>query len=131
MTTWARHQMNDLTPIVTLQWMIDASPLALVGIGLDGRVSLWNPAAERIFGWSPDEVLGRTAPYVPMESADEHRDLLAATFNGETLVSAEISRQTKSGSLIQLSRSTAPLRDREGAVQGLICIFAVKAPSRG
>ena len=42
-----------------LQALIDSSPLALVEFGLDTRIRLWNPAAERIFGWTPEEMLGR------------------------------------------------------------------------
>ena len=42
-----------------LQAVIDSSPLALVEFGLDTRIRLWNPAAERIFGWTRDEILGR------------------------------------------------------------------------
>ena len=54
-----------------LQALIDSSPLALVEFGLDTRIRLWNPAAERIFGWTREEILGRGG--VPMAPADEAR----------------------------------------------------------
>ena len=55
-----------------LQAVIDSSPLALVEFGLDTRIRLWNPAAERIFGWTREEIVGRGGlPMAPPEKRAE------------------------------------------------------------
>ena len=57
-----------------LQALIDSSPLALVEFGVDTRVRLWNPAAERIFGWSREEILGMGGlPMAPARDAPRPR----------------------------------------------------------
>ena len=45
-----------------LKALVQASPAAIVGLDLQGKVISWNPAAERIFGWRQDEVIGRPHP---------------------------------------------------------------------
>ena len=52
-----------------LHALIDGSPVAIVEFDLDAHVRLWNPAAERIFGWSPAEILGQRLPMVPSRSS--------------------------------------------------------------
>lgn len=49
--------------------LLDYSPLAMFSMDRDGRVIMWNPAAERTFGWSKDEAVGRVLPIVPTKSA--------------------------------------------------------------
>ena len=56
--------------------LIDASPLATVTLDLEGRVRSWNPAAERLFGWSGAEVLGRKLPIVPPELFERSLDVV-------------------------------------------------------
>ena len=67
-----RHQVEQL------QALIDSSPLALVEFGLDTRIRLWNPAAERIVGWSREEMIGRAGlPMAPASKRAESRELFA------------------------------------------------------
>ena len=69
-----------------LQALIDSSPLALVEFGLDTRIRLWNPAAERIFGWSREEMLGRGGlPMAPPDKRAEAEDLFERVRGGETI----------------------------------------------
>ena len=56
-----------------LRALIDASPLAIWVLDLDWNVLLWNPSAERLTGWSPDEVLGRPLPNIPEYGREEFR----------------------------------------------------------
>ena len=66
-----------------LQALIDSSPLALVEFGLDTRIRLWNPAAERIFGWSREEMLGRGGlPMAPPVEARRERGAVRARARG-------------------------------------------------
>ena len=49
----------------TLQTLIQASPLAIITLDPDFKISLWNPGAERMFGWKESEALGRQLPVIP------------------------------------------------------------------
>jgi PAS domain S-box-containing protein len=96
--------------------LIEVSPLPIVDITADRRVRMWNPAAEALFGWSADEVIGLPLPIVPEDRADEHRAVRERTTAGELVVGFETKRRRKDGSLVDVSLSTAPIRDASGAV---------------
>ncbi len=95
----------------TLKGLIEASPLAMIARDRQARVQMWNPAAERIFGWSEEEVLGRPYPLVPEEKEDEFRANIARALRGEPLTGLETRRQKKDGTQIDVSIWTAPLGD--------------------
>jgi PAS domain S-box-containing protein len=102
-----------------LQALIDSSPLALVEFGLDRRIRLWNPAAERIFGWSREEMLGRgDLPMAPPSKHAESEELFARVRSGERLNDYETVRQRKDGTLVDVSIAAAPVRDAFGRVVG-------------
>jgi PAS domain S-box-containing protein len=99
--------------------VIDASPLALVEFGLDTRIRLWNPAAQRIFGWSREEILGRAGlPLAPPWKRAEAEELFARVRAGESLNDYETVRQRKDGTLVEVSIAAAPVRDGSGRVVG-------------
>jgi PAS domain S-box-containing protein len=99
--------------------VIDSSPVALVEFGLDTNIRLWNPAAERIFGWSQDEMLGRAGlPMAPPSKRAESVELFARVRAGESLSGYETVRQRKDGTLVDVSIAAAPVRDRSGRVVG-------------
>ena len=102
-----------------LQAMIDSSPLALVEFGLDTRIRLWNPAAERIFGWTREEMLGRGGlPMAPQSKRAESEELFAKVRAGESLNDFETVRQRKDGTLVAVSIAAAPVKDGSGRVVG-------------
>ena len=102
-----------------LQALIDSSPLALVEFGLDRRIRLWNPAAERIFGWPSGEILGRDdLPLAPTSKRAESEELFARVRCGESVNDFETVRQRKDGTLVDVSIAAAPVRDASGRVIG-------------
>lgn len=107
-----------------LQALIEASPLAIIALDHQARVKMWNPAAERIFGWRAEEALGRFNPIIPKEKREEFRKLSGDVLQGKTLSGIEVSRQDKSGSRIDLSLSSAPLRDAKGNIWGVMGILS-------
>jgi PAS domain S-box-containing protein len=81
-----------------LRAVVEASPLPMLTIQSGGIVTLWNPAAESLFGWSEDEVLGKYIPIVPRDRQEEHRNLRRRTFQrGEVLTGLEVVRRKKDG----------------------------------
>ena len=102
-----------------LQALIDSSPLALVEFDLDTRIRLWNPAAERIFGWSSDEIVGRGGlPMAPPSKRAEAEELFARVRAGEWVNDYETVRLRKDGTLVAVSIASAPVKDGSGRVLG-------------
>jgi PAS domain S-box-containing protein len=102
--------------------LLDASPAAIISCDLDGRVREWNLAAEKLFGWRREEVVGQPLPIVPEEERAKHRDLFQRAA-AEGLPSVEVRRQHKEGHLLDLRLSSAALRDERGEVVALIGVF--------
>lgn len=100
--------------------IIRASPLAIVCLDTNYRVRLWNAAAERMFGWSAQEMLGRELRVVPPSQYESHKALREAAMRGRTLTGIPLRRQRKDGSIVDVSLSTAPLRDHQGRTVGVV-----------
>lgn len=107
----------------TLQALIESSPLAIIALDLDGKVNRWNPAAEQIFGWSAEEALGRFNPIIPKEKEEDFKSRTEAVLQGKVFANMEVRRLRKDGSLIEVSLSTAPLRDATGEIRGVMGIL--------
>jgi PAS domain S-box-containing protein len=100
-----------------LRALIDASPVALVEFGLDTRIRLWNPAAERIFGWTREEMLGRGGlPMAPPSHRAESEDLFERVQAGELINDFETVRLRNDGTLVPVSIAAAPVRDGSGRI---------------
>lgn len=104
--------------------LIRASPIGIVILDAAGNCELWNPAAEAIFGWREEEVLGCPLPTVAPDQADEHQRLRERVLKDEAFTDMEVLRSRKDGTQIHISLSTAPLRDRLGHITGLIGLMA-------
>lgn len=106
-----------------LQAVIDASPLAIVALDLDGTVLLWSRGAERVFGYTDEEALGGPPPYLDNLTAPESRALLARAAAGETLRDVRVGRRRKDRTPVELSLNTAPLHDANGMVIGVLGVL--------
>ncbi len=96
---------------------IETLPLAINVLDRDGTVRLWNPAAERMFGWSKEEVLGRPYPLAPDDLGPEHRNWLGRTIGeSEALRGEKTMRRHKDGSAVEVAIWSAPLRDADGNI---------------
>jgi PAS domain S-box-containing protein len=92
-----------------LEAVVNASPLAIFAYDRDGKVILWNPAAEQMFGWTKEEVLGQLPPHVPDEEWPSFRAMLSEELSGKIFRDVEKRRRTKAGELLDLALWTAPL----------------------
>ena len=107
-----------------LEMIIQSAPLAIYIRDIKGIVTSWNPAAEKLFGWSAAEILGRPLLTVPKDKAGETEGLRQRVLAGENIVQAEVKRQRKDGSLIDISTTLSALRDSSGEIYGYLAIVA-------
>ena len=109
----------------TLRALVTASPLAIYMIDGHGMVTtVWNLAAERIFGWTAAEVLGRPLPTVGSEDREEYDRLRERVMAGETLTGVEVQRHRRDGTVLHLSLALAPLRSADGTVESVVAMAA-------
>jgi len=106
----------------TLEAIIRASPLGIVALDPEGVVKMWNQSAERIYGWGEAEVLGRMLPTVPPDRLEEVRRNHRQAVGGADFKAFETVRLRKDGTQINVSLSTAPLRDAEGRMNGVLAL---------
>ncbi|MEJ2671981.1 MAG: PAS domain S-box protein, partial [Deltaproteobacteria bacterium] len=102
-----------------LQALIEASPLAIFHVDPQGIIQGVNPAAERMFGWEADELLGQPLPMIPEDQWEEVLALRHRVFQGEQLTGLELRRRRKDGAWIDVSLSIAPMYDENGQVTGI------------
>ncbi len=99
--------------------MVEFSAEAMVGATLDGVVTSWNPAAERLYGYSDKEVIGRSVRHVyPPDRAGELDTILEELRAGRSVVNFETVRLRKDGTAFPASITIAPIHDPDGSVVG-------------
>ncbi len=100
--------------------IVESTDDAIIACDLNGLVTDWNPGAERLFGYSAQEVLGRTiAVLSPAAQRDDLEGILARIKQGDHVRIAEARRLTRSGTPIQVAITMSPLKDEHGNVVGV------------
>jgi len=108
-----------------LSAIIESAPLGIMATDRDGCVRLWNKSAERIYGWTVEEVLNRPMPPGIWTSEQEDgRKLWDELAAGRTVTFEETTRRRKDGATIEVNMTFAPLFDAEGSTLGAIAIVA-------
>jgi PAS domain S-box-containing protein len=105
-----------------LELILNTSPLPITGTDADGRITSWNKAAERLFGWTAEEAVGRMCPTIPPEQTEEYVGMIRRAMQGETYVGLVHYRQKKDGDLLTCSVSVAPQRNARGEPVGVTII---------
>jgi PAS domain S-box-containing protein len=118
-TEIALRHTND-----TLQALVTASPRAIIMLDLEGRVKIWNPAAERMFGWIEAEVIDRPNPIPLDDPLEDCTTLQTSVLQGQTHARVELRRPKKDGTEIDIIVSAAPLSDSEGQIGGIVAVIA-------
>jgi len=102
-----------------LEALVDSSHDAIVSKDLNGIVTTWNSAAERIFGYSASEMIGHSIlQIIPPERHSEEITIMSRLRAGERIEHYETVRLRKNGERIQVSLTLSPIRDREGRIIG-------------
>jgi PAS domain S-box-containing protein len=99
--------------------IVNCSNDAIIGRTVDGAITSWNKAAERLFGYREDEVVGKTFNLlIPPDRQPEGREMLAANRQGRAIERFETMRIHKEGRLIPVSLTHSPVVDADGRVIG-------------
>ncbi|WP_309605298.1 PAS domain S-box protein, partial [Phenylobacterium sp.] len=99
--------------------IIESSEDAILSKNLDGIITSWNRGAEHLFGYTADEVVGKSVTVlIPDDRQDEEPSILARLRRGERIEHYETVRRRKDGSLVDISLSVSPIRDASGRVVG-------------
>lgn len=107
-----------------LQALIQSSPAAIITLDCNGYVKSWNPAAQSIFGWSESEMLGCPNPIIPEDANSSSGASFQKALQGEVYTNLELCGQRKNNSSVDVSLSTAPLRDASGEIIGVMVVLA-------
>jgi PAS domain S-box-containing protein len=100
--------------------IVECSDDAIVSKSLDGVITSWNPAAERMFGWTAAEAVGQHITLIiPRDRHAEEDEVLARIRRGEMLDHFQTVRVTKDGRLLNISLTVSPIRDPEGCIVGI------------
>jgi len=112
----ARQEELDRARLAAI---VNSCPDPIIGETLDGIITDWNPAAERVYGYRADEAIGQSIVLIsPPDRSDEVRYLLHQVRQGTTVEGYETVRRTRDGRLIDVSLTVFPIRDEQGVVIG-------------
>ena len=99
--------------------IVESSDDAIISKDLAGIITSWNDGAERLFGYTAEEIIGKSITLlIPDDRQGEEPDILARLRNGERVEHFETIRRRKDGSLVDLSLTISPIRDEHGGIVG-------------
>ena len=103
-----------------LSAIVDSSDDAIISKNLEGVISSWNKSAQRLFGYTAEEAIGQTVAslLIPDDRQEEEPDILARLRRGERVDHFETVRRRKDGSLLDISLTISPVRNRKGVIIG-------------
>ena len=108
------------TALIHFRSIVECSDDAIMGKDMDGIITSWNKGAEKIFGYTADEIVGTSIMrLIPGDRRDEESKILEKIYRGEGLENLETLRQTKDGKLIDVSVTVCPIKDMNGRVIGV------------
>ncbi len=105
--------------VAQLSAIITSSDDAIISKTLNGTILTWNPGAEKIFGYSADEMQGKSIfSIIPADKHEEERRILDRLSRGSSLVQYETTRIRKDGTLVEIASTISPIKDEKGNVIG-------------
>ena len=106
----------------TLAAVIDASPVAIVCSDPNRHIVLWSRAAEQIFGYTADEVIGHVIKTVPPEEMARSESVFHRALSGEAFRDVQSKRLRKDGSPVDIQTTATPLHHPDGTVRGVVWV---------
>jgi PAS domain S-box-containing protein len=110
---------RDIRDRKRLAAIVESSDDAIISKTLNGIVTSWNPAAERMFGYASDEMIGQSIrKIIPADRQSEEDHVISQLRSGRKVDHFETIRQHKDGSPVAISLTVSPIRDKRGFVVG-------------
>jgi PAS domain S-box-containing protein len=104
---------------IALAAIVESSDDAIISKSLEGTIRSWNKGAERLYGYSAEEALGRSiSMLIPPQRMDDFPAIMGKLKRGESIKYDETKRLTKDGKIIDVSLAISPLKDHAGNVIG-------------
>ena len=126
-----------LTRARRFEAIVESSDDAIIAKSLDGIVTFWNPAAERLFGYRAHEIVGKPiSVLMPIERHEDMESILGRIRQGERVEHYETVRVAKDGRRIPVSLSVSPVKDASGRIVGattalrIISLLGVRTRAR-
>src|SRR5262249_23467575 len=105
------------TSVYRLAAIVDSAEDAIISKDVNGVIQSWNAAAERVFGYRPEEIIGKPVLIlIPEDRLHEEEVILSKIRAGERVEHFETVRRRKDGSHIEISLTISPIRDAQGRV---------------
>lgn len=105
--------------LIKLAAIVESADDAIISKTLDGIITNWNRGAERIYGYTPEEAIGRPISIIfPPDYADEHTEILERVRRGERIEHFETERVRKDGRRLDVSLTVSPIKNAEGEIVG-------------
>lgn len=103
-----------------LSAIVDSSDDAIISKSLDGVITSWNKGAERLFGYTAEDAIGKTVAelLIPEDRQDEETNILARLAEGERVDHFETVRRHQDGTLLDISLTVSPVKDDQGRITG-------------
>jgi diguanylate cyclase (GGDEF)-like protein/PAS domain S-box-containing protein len=109
--------------------IVENAPVAIYTTDEEGVVNFWNPAAERIFGYTREQAIGKPVPFVPDSRREEARAMQGRAMAGEVLDAVQFEGVRADGAPIAIRGAMAPLRDEDDRPSGMLvaCVDVTEA----
>jgi diguanylate cyclase (GGDEF)-like protein/PAS domain S-box-containing protein len=118
-TKRAQLEQQERQSKETLAAVIDASPVAIVCSDTNRNIVLWSRAAEQIFGYSAEEVLGQPTKLLPPDAVEASQKFFERAMRGEAVRDVEVRRRRKDESLVDIRLAATPMYNADGTVWGV------------
>ena len=117
------NQAEESNDVGLLLSAVEFSWDSIITVTVDGVITSWNPAAERVFGYTKSEIIGKPSSLLsPNDRVDETRTALAKLRTGQPVENLETFRVRKDGTVFPVWLTAAPILDEDGAVVGVTAI---------
>jgi diguanylate cyclase (GGDEF)-like protein/PAS domain S-box-containing protein len=114
-----QRELHAEEELLRLASIVVCSQDAIIGKTLDGVITSWNRAAEKMYGYTKTEAVGRNLSFLlPHERPAEIRDLMDRIGDGQSIECLETQRLTKAGCVLDVSVSISPIKDATGRITG-------------
>ena len=115
----AYQALSSSSKVSAASAVIDSSHDAIVTKDLNGIITSWNAGAEHVFGYKPEEAIGKPVYIlIPPDHADEEPEILGRIRRGERIDHYETIRVRKDGTLLNISLTVSPIKDASGKIIG-------------